>query len=43
MAALINVTVARLKNCRRLTPMASGSGGDHGATAVSGTVATPLP
>ena len=26
---LVSVTVARLRNCRRLTPMASGSGGTH--------------
>ena len=31
MLALISVTLARLKNCRRLTPIASGSGGTHGA------------
>ena len=31
--ALMSVTVARLKNWRRDTPMASGSGGVHGAMA----------
>ena len=30
MLALISVTLARLKNWRRLTPIASGSGGTHG-------------
>ncbi|NBY11675.1 MAG: hypothetical protein EBQ75_01435, partial [Actinobacteria bacterium] len=34
--ALIKVTVARLKNWRRETPIASGSGGDHGATSACG-------
>ena len=43
MPALVSVTVARLKNWRRLTPIASGSGGDHGARAVSSTTATPVP
>ena len=37
------MTVARLKNCRRLTPSASGSGGDHGigATSRAGTIVVP--
>ena len=35
-AGAISATVARLKNCRRLTPMASGSGGTHGTGAEGG-------
>ena len=41
--ALVSVTEARLKNWRRLTPMASGSGGVHGTGATSrvGTMVVP--
>src|SRR3954447_24559139 len=45
MPAAISEMVARLKNCRRLTPIASGSGGTHGVSPVSdsiGAKATPV-
>jgi hypothetical protein len=41
---LINVTMVRLKNCRRVTPMISGSGGVHGTGGrlATGTISVPV-
>ena len=41
--ALVSVTEARLKNWRRLTPIASGSGGVHGTGATSRAGARVVP
>ena len=43
MPADVSETDARLKNMRRLTPMASGSGGVHGTGAALGALASPVP